>query len=64
MLTFVVAYSLEIDSVALLLCDFFTLIRVYYLFCIGLYGHFKLLFAAPLSWSIIGESLSLLYVMV
>ena len=47
MLAFVVAYSLELDSVTRLLCDLFTLIRVYCLPCIWLYDRLKLLFAAP-----------------
>ena len=64
MLVFVVAYSLELDSVAFLLCDLFTLIRVYCLACIWLYSRLKLLFAALLLWSVIGGSLSLLYVIV
>ena len=64
MLAFVLAYSLELDSVAHLLNDFFTLIRVYCLPCIWLYDRLKLLFATPLSWSVIGGSLSLLYVIV
>ena len=62
MLAFNVAYSLDLDSIARLLCDLFTLIRVYFLPCIWLYGRLKLLFTAPLSWSVIGESLSLIYV--
>ena len=61
-LAFIVAYSLEIDYIAFLLYGFFTSLRVYCLPCIWLYGYLKLLFAAPLSWSIIGESLSLMYV--
>ena len=64
MLAFVVVYSLELDSIARLLYDFFTLIRVYCLPCIWIYDRLKVLFVAPLSWSVIGGSLRLLYVIV
>ena len=63
-LVFVMSYYLELGFVAHLHCDFFILVRVHCPPCTWLYGLPVTPFAALLSWSVIGESLSLLCVTV
>ena len=63
-LVLVVSYTLELGFFACLHCDFFILVRVHFPPCTWLYSPPIAPFAALLSWSVIGESLSLLCVIV